>query len=435
MSPPSSVGTARKRAGKDVRRRSPAAPTEEPRCAEIASTELTRKINRDIILELIRMRQPIARVDLARASDLQNSTISAIVDQLIAEDWIREGEALKTPRGRRPTQLSLNDKLAMLVADIHPDRAVLGIVDLNGQLLVRKEIRLSAEVERSVTRLGDALALLRDRHPQCIFMGVGVCIPGRVEEDTGQLIVAPNLHWRRYDIRQALAKRLALTVELENDANACLLSELWFGHLDGVRNAVLLAISEGLGASLLVNSRLLSGRLGLAGEFGHIRVASSGEPCGCGRHGCWELFASSRAALTSYRQRRPDAPELDYRELARLAEAGDVEAVASIEIQARAIGSGLRMVTAALAPETILFAGDVSYAWNLAYPIILAECRRTLLMGEPPRLVCTGDGRQAHLLGAAALVLQRHSGYYHSRSADRAANAQSAGKRTARKAS
>ncbi len=407
---------------------------EKSRGAEVASTELARKINRDLVLELVRMYQPIARVDLARASGLQNSTVSVIVEQLIEEGWIREGEALKTPRGRRPTQISLNDQVAMLVADIHPGRAVLATVDLNGLLLDQREICLSPAVKQSVTKLGNALAALRDEHDERVFMGLGVCVPGRVDGQTGRLIVAPNLHWQNYDIRAALNKRLGLPVEMENDANACLLSELWFGRLDGVRNAVLLAISEGLGGSLLADSHLISGRLGLAGEFGHICVAPSGPQCECGRHGCWEMFASSRAALAHYHQRRPHTPQLDYRELARLAEAGDEHAVAAIDLQARAIGRGLRMVTAALAPELILFAGDISYAWKVAHPAILEECKRTLLVGKVPRLVCTGDGRKAHLLGAGALVLQRHSGYYRSRSADRAANAQTVGKRLGRAA-
>ena len=400
----------------------------EPRGATGATTDFARRINRDLILDLVRRHQPMARIDLARASGLQNSTVSSIVDQLLAEGWIREGEAVKTLRGRRPTQISLNHDVAMLAADIHPGRAILAVIDLNGRVLAQQEIHLPADAERGIADLAGALLVLRDRSPHLTFIGLGVCIPGRVQRETGRLILAPNLHWQNFDVRGSLAERLDLQVELENDANACLLSELWFGHLDGVRNAVLLAISEGLGASLLAESHLVVGRLGLAGEFGHICFSPGGPLCGCGRYGCWEMFASSRAALRSYRRTAPDGPAIEYRELARLAETGEPHALAAIETQAHAIGKGLRMVTAAVAPELILFAGDISYSWSIARPILLQECSRSLLAGAVPRLVCTGDGRQAHLLGAAALVLQRHSDFYRSRSADRAANtARSAG--------
>ncbi len=392
----------------------------------VASTELARRINRDVVLELIRLHQPISRVDLGRASGLQNSTVSSIVEQLDKEGWIFEGEALKTARGRRPTQISLNDNLAMLAADIRPGRAVVAAVDLNGQLFGHQDLKLAGAVELSVMQLGDALATLRARHTERSFIGVGVCLPGRIQAETGRLVLAPNLHWRDYGIRETLANRLGLAVELENDANACLLSELWFGHLDGIRNCVLLAISEGVGASLLADGHLISGRRGLAGEFGHICVDPQGPQCECGRRGCWEVFASTRAARADYRRIVPGADELTYLELCSLADIGDKAALAALNRQAEAIGRGLRMVIAALAPEIILFAGDISYGWDLMLPVIEVECQRAFLAGTCPRLSCTGDGQRAHLLGAAAVVLQRRTDYYRSRSAARASNAQHA---------
>ena len=86
-------------------------PARDVAFVQVASSELTRDINRDLVLELIRSKQPISRVDLARASGLQPSTVSSIVEQLVAERWIREGAMIKTARGRRPTLLFLNDDL------------------------------------------------------------------------------------------------------------------------------------------------------------------------------------------------------------------------------------------------------------------------------------------------------------------------------------
>jgi len=383
---------------------------------DIASTELARQINRDVVLRLIRSMQPIARVDLARSSGLQNSTVSSLVDQLLAEGWIREGEARKTARGRRPTQISLNDSLSMLVADVHPGRATYGAVDLNGHVLASAEIEMPLDVEEGVRKLGSAMQEMRARYPERRFEGAGVCLPGRVDIETSRLMVAPNLRWREFDIRQALVGILGMPVEMENDANACLLSELWFGHLDRVRNAVLLAISEGVGASLLAEGQLISGRLGMAGEFGHVCMDSKGPLCNCGRRGCWEVFASSRAALQHYRELAPtNKTSIGYEELCRLALEGEPAAREAIERQATAVGRGLRMVTAALDPEVILFVGEIALAWSIVEPILHRECQANLLAGDCPRFVCAGDTNKAHILGAAAVVLQRHSGYYSSR--------------------
>ena len=392
-----------------------ATPKADTSQIEIASTEFARKVNRDIVLRLIRSMQPIARVDLARASGLQNSTVSSLVEQLLAEGWIREGEVLKTARGRRPTQISLNDRLSMLVADVHPGKARFGVVDLNGQVLSFSEVTMPLDVEEGVQKLGLAMKQMRTIYADRRFEGAGVCIPGRVDVESGRLMVAPNLRWHNFDIREALATMLELPVEMENDANACLLSELWFGHLDGVRNAVLLAISEGVGASLLAEGRLISGRNGMAGEFGHVCMDAKGPLCNCGRRGCWEVFASSRAALQHYKQLAPDNKRnIGYEELSRLALSGNHAAREAIERQAAAIGRGLRMVTAALEPEVVLFVGEIALGWSIVAPIIERECKSNMLAGNPPRIVCAGDTVKAHILGAAAVVLQRHSGYYSS---------------------
>jgi DNA-binding MarR family transcriptional regulator len=103
--------------------------------AELASSETARHINRDIILQLIRTRQPISRADLARISGLQRSTVSQIIEQLLEERWVREGALAHLPRGRRPTLVHLNDDLVVLAADIHPRQATVALVDLNGRLL------------------------------------------------------------------------------------------------------------------------------------------------------------------------------------------------------------------------------------------------------------------------------------------------------------
>ena len=84
---------------------------------QLASSEIARDINRDVILEVIRANQPVSRAELSRLSGLQPSTVSLIVNQLIEERWVRDGAVAKLPRGRRPTMVGLNDDLVMLVAD------------------------------------------------------------------------------------------------------------------------------------------------------------------------------------------------------------------------------------------------------------------------------------------------------------------------------
>jgi predicted NBD/HSP70 family sugar kinase len=381
---------------------------------ELASSEVARDINRDVVLELIRTKQPVARADLSRLSGLQPSTVSLIAEQLLREKWIVEGAAAKRPRGRRPTLLSLNHDLVILVTDIRPKQAIVAVVDLNGRFLSRESIPVVSDPERGVSNVIDCMLRLKERHPDKSFEGVGVSLPGRVDPVTHRLIMAPNLKWSDYDIKGAIERRVPLQVELDNAANACLLSELWFGRMDGVRNAVLVTISEGIGASILANGQMVAGKSGLAGEFGHVPIDPSGPVCNCGRKGCWEMFASSRAALRYYAELVPSAPVATIQDLLNMAEDGEPHAIAALTKQAQYLGQGLRLITAALSPDVILFTGDLTTSWSRFGPVVEAEVAGHMLAGTPPRLMITTDSELSRLRGAGALVLQRHSGYHRS---------------------
>lgn len=398
---------------------------------ELASSEVARDINRDIVLELIRTKQPIARAGLSRWSGLQPSTVSNIVEQLIAEGWIEEGAESRRPRGRPATLLSLNANLAMIAADIRPHQAIIAVVDLNGRFLSREVIPIASDPERGVQRVIECMKSLRASHSDKSFEGIGISLPGRVDPVAQRLILAPNLKWYDYDIKSAIERAMKLQVEMDNAANACLLSELWFGRMNGVRNAVLVTISEGVGSAILANGQLVVGKSGLAGEFGHIPIDPLGPRCGCGRTGCWEMYASSRAALRFYAESSPEIPVTGIQGLLNLAEDGDKKATAALRRQATYLGIGLRLISSALAPELILLSGDLTSAWSRLGPIVEKELGEQMLAGTPPRIVVTTDPELARLRGAAALVLQRHSG--HHRSTHAGGKGQKAAKRKGRR--
>jgi predicted NBD/HSP70 family sugar kinase len=382
--------------------------------AELASSEIARDINRDIVLEIVRSEQPISRAELSRVSGLQPSTISIIVEQLLKENWIVEGAVARRPRGRRPTMLSLNDNLVMLVADLRPRKAILAIVDLNGRMLAHEEIRVFSDPDRSIATMIEAMQAMRSRYPHKTFEGIGISVPGRVDPKSNHLILAPNLKWSDYDIKGAIQKKLHLQVELDNDATACLLSELWFGRMSGTRDAVLISLSEGLGTAIFANGQIVSGLNGLAGEFGHIPVEPGGHLCGCGMRGCWETVASSDAALRFYSELEPGSNVTSIQRLMHMTEEGDPLATQAVERQARALGRGLRMIVAALSPELILITGALTTSWQRFGSIVKEELASSILAGSPPRLEITTEGEVARLRGAAAIALQRHSGYHRS---------------------
>jgi predicted NBD/HSP70 family sugar kinase len=291
------------------------------------------------------------------------------------------------------------------------------LVDLNGRFLARETIGLdggrskAGQPEQAAEKIAFAMQGICERHADKSVEGIGLSMPGRVDPETQRLILAPNLHWGEFDLKGAIEARMGLQVELANAANACLMAELWSGRMDGVRDAVLVTVSEGIGAAILANGQIVTGRSGLAGEFGHSPIDPAGPMCGCGQRGCWEVFASSNAALRYYAEAAPEAGPIGIDRLISLAAEGDAQAEAALHRQATWLGRGLRLITAALAPELILITGDITAAWERLGPVVRQELESTMLAGAAPRLEPSGDGELSRLRGAAAVVLQRHSGY------------------------
>jgi predicted NBD/HSP70 family sugar kinase len=224
------------------------------------------------------------------------------------------------------------------------------------------------------------------------------------------MIFAPNLHWPDFDLKQVIEKTMNMPVAMENAATACLLAELTFRRIEGIRDIVLVTVSEGVGTGVYANGKLIIGHHGMAGEFGHVSLDPAGILCSCGRKGCWETFASCRAGLRYYKELQPNARPVTFHELLNLAEEGDQYAAQALAKQALYIGRGLQMIMAALSPSVILVAGDITSAWHRFGPEIEKEAAKFTLGGVFPQILPTHEGEIARLRGAAALVFQRRSG-------------------------
>jgi predicted NBD/HSP70 family sugar kinase len=388
---------------------------------QLASSETARRINRDIVLELIRANQPLSRADLSRRSGLQRSTVSLIVEQLIQEHWVCEGAMATAPRGRPSTLLELNVDLVVIAVDIHPKQATVATVDLNGRLLSRSVVPLTSDPAASTRLITECMQRMQRALPGKSIEGIGIALPGRIDPGTQRLIFAPNLQWPDFDLKQAIEKKMHLAVTMENAAVACLLAEVTFGRIDGIRDAVLVTVSEGVGTAVFANGQLINGLHGMAGEFGHIPLDPSGFLCACGRRGCWETFASCRAALRYYQEFQPETETITFHELLHRAEEGDQFAVQALAKQAMYIGRGLGPIIAGLSPSLILVAGDITSAWHRFGAAIEKEAAALTLVGTPPQILPTHDGDIERLRGAAALVFQRRSAREQSHRSDPAA--------------
>jgi len=374
-----------------------------------ASSEVVRDINRRIILNLIRTRQPISRADLARVSGLQRSTVSLIVEQLMEERWVLEGARGRLPRGRRPTFLRLNDERVIIGVDIRPTQTTVALADANGRFISQEMMATPADPKVALDALIQSIQRIVARCGGKKIEGVGISLPGRYNHSIDRLVFAPNLQWRDVDLRTPILKATGLEVELENAANACVLAAVWFDRMEDCRTLVVVTVSEGIGTGVMVNGQLVRGLNGMAGEFGHVPLDPEGPVCGCGGRGCWEVFASNRAALRYYLESGAESGGLSFPDLLGRADQGDARAAAALEKMAHYLGRGMRMIVAGLAPERIVVVGDLTRSWQRFGGLIESEVQAQVLPGGcAPRLVPAYEDGIARLRGTVALVLQKH---------------------------
>lgn len=268
--------------------------------------QLVKRINRSVLLRLLRSRSGLSRAQLAQESGLTKSTVSLLVRELIDEGWLTETDITAAPGlGRPSTPLQIDGhRRGMIGVEVAVEALRVVAVSLTGQVLEAMEEPLQGARPEEVCRQTAGLVarthtLLVQRGVQ--LAGVGLGLPGAFDEATGMLRFAPNLRWRNVDfvplITQALAQAGVppVAVHVQNEADTAALSEYEFSDGDAKDSLIFVTCGAGVGAGIVLNDRLFTGMQGMAGEIGHSILEIDGPLCSCGRRGCAETFFGARA--------------------------------------------------------------------------------------------------------------------------------------------
>lgn len=378
--------------------------------ANVARSDTIRYINRQIVLNYVREKEPISRAEISHETALQRSTVSLIVEELKTQGLIYETEGESTG-GRPPTLLRLRAAGCMAIGiDIGTGRTTVAVADLVGRIVKRETFETDANVETTFRRIVAAIQKFIANEPS--IEGIGVSIPGLVDPESGTALFVPHFKWRDWALATDLHEVIGLPVRVDNDANAAALAELWLGRpeIRDVRDFILVLVEEGLGTGIIFDGQIYHGVAGAAGEFGHMTIGK-GAPvvCAAGSEECWEAFASERAALARYNSRRAaeDNSELRFSSLIDNAFNSDDAAKEALLETARYLGLGISNLTKGMSPEAVILAGEITRAW----PLIADELRNALAAN----IICSGLpsvpvfastlGHDTRLLGALSLVL------------------------------
>jgi len=386
----------------------------------VATRTTSRDINRRIVLNVIREHQPISRADLARHLNITRGVVSTLVQELIAQGVIYEGATGETARGRKPTFLHIRtrDRLAIAV-DVRFTKTYLMLCDFSGRQIALEAHDTIFSVPEFIKDLSVRIRRMLKTHcVKATCEGIGLVVPGMVDQRTGLILNAPALGWRGVEIRDKLAAATGLPVQIENSGRACALAQLWLvrGEATGPNSFVFISVSDGVGVGMVVNGELVRGHDHIAGEFGHIPVNLDGPRCMCGSSGCWEAYISNLATLSRYfgwnlsklnpnDLRDAEHSSFTVLDLVARARGGDAKALAAIQATARFLGLGLGTIVNIVNPDCIYMAGEITTAWDLIEGTVsqaLAERALTENAARTPLRVSFTESPR--LGGAAALI-------------------------------
>jgi predicted NBD/HSP70 family sugar kinase/predicted transcriptional regulator len=377
---------------------------------QVARSNTIRDINRQIVLNYVRDCEPISRAEIARETELQRSTVSLIIEDLLKDGFIEEIGVGASNGGRKPTMLVLKKGFPVAIGvDITPVNTTIAMADLAGNILVKESFLTNPVFDITLENIISCLQKFIEKVENPSFLEIGISLPGLVDQLSGRLIFIPYFGWKDIDIGNKIKEKTGLNVKIDNDANAIALAELWFGKSSSgkTKNFITLLVAEGIGTGIVFDGQIYRGENGIAGEFGHMIVGTESlVDCSCGSRDCWEAFTSDRATVARYKQLSGNTNEITIDEILDLTQAGDEVALKTIKETLYYVGIGLSNLVVGFSPQEIIVNGKISRFLFLLEQDLPSTIKRSVLKGLPtPPIKASTLGGNPTLMGAVSLGL------------------------------
>ena len=374
-----------------------------------ATLRETREHNERLVLTTIYDAGRISRADVARVTGLTRTTVSDVMDGLIAAGLCSEVGRGPSTGGKAPILLEVPEAARLLVGVDLGDRVfTAATVNLRGEIIDRVDVP-SEDADGD-----EALSLALDLIGQVIgaatgpILGIGIGAPGLVDRSDGIVIQAVKRDWRQLPLGSIVAERFGLPVHVANDSQAAGLAEHVFGSVRGV-NLITVKVGQGIGVGLVLNGELFEGDGFGAGEIGHTVVDPAGEMCRCGRQGCLETVASTRAVLRKLAAICGHPVTLD--EALRSFHSGDPQTHDVVVQAGRNLGAALAGVIGLLHVRRIVLAGTMAaFGEPWLEAVASAAAGRALAALSQDTTFEIGRMEDIVVLGASALLMTRELG-------------------------
>ncbi len=301
-----------------------------------------------------------------------------------------------------------------------------GVADINGNVLHKTtivtrgnydaEYTISNDIHKLIVKLLDEANI-----PEEKIAAVGIGQAGSIDSERGIINYWNNIPMKNVHVVEELKKWHKMPVFIDNDANVAALGECVFGAAKGLRNVMLVTLGTGVGSGIIIDGKIYRGEYGAGAEAGHMGIIMNGEPCTCGRRGCWEAYASVSALIRQTKAAMEKHPESMMCSIA--AEMGEVNGItsfkaaragdkAALEVVARYIeyvGTGLVSLQNIFRPQIFLIGGGISKEGEFLTDRLEKFVQDGMFdkeTGDPVKIRPAALHNDAGILGAAALAIE-----------------------------
>ena len=379
---------------------------------EKGSFKLMKKMNQQIILNLIQKKGAISRTKIAKETNLAPATVSNNVKSLINMGLVKEAKRGKSSGGRKPILLELNPEGAFVIGFEWGISTIKGVLlNLNNEIISFKEVFIdSYEIKQFIKKSIEMINFFKDEieNPDKVY-GVGIGVHGLVNPKEGISRFAPHFGWKDVSINDKLSDKINLPLLIDNDVRMMALAEKWQGKDD----FIFINTGPGIGAALVLKGNLRYGQDFSAGEFGHINIVENGPLCSCGDYGCLESLISLEKLVKKYYQTENNKVSIKslqqkWENLILKAKNEDKTANHILEDAGKHLGTGIAGIINLLNPESIIIGGFFVKAKNIIFPILNERIEKKALQvpGKRINIVSTKFNNKSGAVGAGIKVLQ-----------------------------
>ncbi|MEH7332382.1 ROK family transcriptional regulator [Neobacillus drentensis] len=392
------------------------------------SFERMKSLNQSTVLNMIRLREPISRAEIAKLTKLTPPTVSSLVSELIEKNLITEEQSISSKAGgRKPILLRIN-YTAHYIIGVYAAAEVIRVIltTMDGKIVFdfSEDITELPSKNEFVIMVIECIQHVLNNTPikKELILGIGFAMHGLVDPDKGLAIFSPHLHLENIPIKDSLEKEFDIPVIVENDVRALAKAESWFGQGQGVSDFISLSVGRGIGSGIYINNEIYKSSFNTAGEIGHTILDVNGPKCQCGNNGCLEAYASESAILNRVRAEvknhsdsilhewlKDGKDELDLKMVFKAAREDDFFAKLVLEEAGQSLGLAAANMINILKPAKLIVEGSIFEAGDF----VLAPLKKSIekytfkSSNEDISVVCSNLGKTGMVLGAVTLVLQK----------------------------